>query len=247
MNPGPGTFVTLVDQATSFASVANASTWESTAGSAAAARSYVESDHSRADDYYLAEGSGLAEHYIAGPGTVQRVGGLDGPTYERWVAGYDVLTGAAKGRLRDDARALRFVDVVVNGPKSWSLAAALHPDIATPMPDASCLGHRPTSGGGFRWPMRRAVPVNLSLGEAAEAMSVSVKTIRLWIAAGTLSAYCRGKRAIRIRLEALEARSPLRVGDSAELRVDGDLLSVVAEPTDVEHLVKQVMLREAQP
>lgn len=99
-------------------------------GSAAAARSYVEADHSRADDYYLAEGSGLAEHYIAGPGAVQRVGDLDGATYERWVAGYDVLTGAAKGRLRDDPRALRFVEVVVNGPKSWSLAAALHPDIA---------------------------------------------------------------------------------------------------------------------
>ena len=99
-------------------------------GSAAAARSYVEADHSRADDYYLAEGSGLTEHYIAGPGAVRRVGDLDGPTYERWVGGYDVLTGAAKGRLRDDARALRFVEVVVNGPKSWSLAAALHPDIA---------------------------------------------------------------------------------------------------------------------
>jgi exodeoxyribonuclease V alpha subunit len=100
-------------------------------GAAAAARSYVEADHSRADDYYLAEGSGLAEHYIAGPGAVQRVGELDGAAYERWVAGYDVLTGAAKGRLREDARALRFVEVVINGPKSWSLAAALHPDIAT--------------------------------------------------------------------------------------------------------------------
>ncbi|WP_245916740.1 MobF family relaxase [Nocardioides gansuensis] len=98
-------------------------------GSAAAARSYVEADHSRADDY-LAEGSGLAAHYIARPGAVRRVGDLNGPSYERWVAGYDVLTGAAKGRLRDDARALRFVEVVVNGPKSWSLAAALHPDIA---------------------------------------------------------------------------------------------------------------------
>ena len=73
-------------------------------GSAAAARSYVEADHSRADDYYLAEGTGLAEHYIAGPGAVRRVGDLDGPTYERWVAGYDVLTGAAKGRVREDAR-----------------------------------------------------------------------------------------------------------------------------------------------
>ncbi|MFC7359495.1 MobF family relaxase [Nocardioides astragali] len=100
-------------------------------GSAAAARSYVEADHSRVDDYYLAEGTGLAEHYIAGPGAVRRADDLDGPAYERWVAGYDVLTGAAKGRLRDDARALRFVEVVINGPKSWSLAAALHPDVAT--------------------------------------------------------------------------------------------------------------------
>ncbi|MEO6511856.1 MAG: hypothetical protein ABIO16_12740, partial [Nocardioides sp.] len=65
------------------------------------------------------------------PGTVRRLGDLDGPTYERWVAGHDVLMGVVKGRLRDDARALRFVEVVVNGPKSWSLAAALHPDIAT--------------------------------------------------------------------------------------------------------------------
>jgi len=29
-------------------------------GSAAAARSYVETDRSRVDDYYLAEGTGLA-------------------------------------------------------------------------------------------------------------------------------------------------------------------------------------------
>ena len=64
-------------------------------GSAAAARSYVEADHSRADDYYLAEGTGLAEHYLAGHSGMQRVGDLDGPTYERWVAGHDVLTGAA--------------------------------------------------------------------------------------------------------------------------------------------------------
>lgn len=99
-------------------------------GSAAAARSYVESDHSRADDYYLAEGSGLAERYVALPGAVERQVDLDGPTYERWVAGYDVENGRAKGRLRTDDRALRFVEVVVNGPKSWSLAAALHPEIA---------------------------------------------------------------------------------------------------------------------
>ncbi|WP_395658105.1 helix-turn-helix domain-containing protein [Nocardioides sp.] len=52
---------------------------------------------------------------------------------------------------------------------------------------------------------RRAVPVYVSLGEAADAMSVSVKTIRRWIASGALPAYRCGKRAIRIRLEDLEA------------------------------------------
>jgi exodeoxyribonuclease V alpha subunit len=38
--------------------------------------------------------------------------------------------GEPRGRLRQDANAVRFVEVVVNGPKSWSLAAALHPEIA---------------------------------------------------------------------------------------------------------------------
>ncbi len=52
---------------------------------------------------------------------------------------------------------------------------------------------------------RRTIPVYLSLEEAADCMSVSVKTIRRWIAAGTLPAYRCGKRAIRIKLEDLEA------------------------------------------
>ncbi|KRE60041.1 hypothetical protein ASG78_15050 [Nostocoides sp. Soil756] len=104
-------------------------------GSAAAARCYVEADRSGADDYYLAEGTGLASRYIAtavgdGPPTVTEGGTLDGPSYERWVAGYDVGTGAAKGHLRTDDRGLRFVEVVVNGPKTWSLVASLHPDVA---------------------------------------------------------------------------------------------------------------------
>lgn len=104
-------------------------------GSAAAARSYVESDHSRADDYYLTEGSGVATRYVVEVSgsvspTVRHAGELNGRTYEQWVAGYDVETGKAKGRLRDDANALRFVEVTVNGPKTWSLAAALHPEVS---------------------------------------------------------------------------------------------------------------------
>src|SRR3712207_9590772 len=43
---------------------------------------------------------------------------------------YAGAPAAARGRLRTDNRAVRFVEIVVNGPKSWSLAAALHPDIA---------------------------------------------------------------------------------------------------------------------
>lgn len=51
----------------------------------------------------------------------------------------------------------------------------------------------------------RTLPVYISLAQAAEAMAVSVKTIRRWIAAGTLPAYRCGKRAIRIRLDDLHA------------------------------------------
>ena len=110
-------------------------------GSAAAARTYVEADRSRVDDYYLAEGTGLADRYVAVNATgedagrggrgVRNGGTLDGDAYEAWVAGKDVVTGRAKGRVRSDDQAVRFVEVVVNGPKTWSLAAALHPEIAT--------------------------------------------------------------------------------------------------------------------
>jgi hypothetical protein len=100
-------------------------------GSAAAARNYVEADRSRADDYYLAEGTGIAERYVASHADgVRHMAPLTGDNYEAWVAGLDPDTGAPKGRLRPDANAVRFVEVVVNGPKSWSLAAELHPDIS---------------------------------------------------------------------------------------------------------------------
>jgi len=99
-------------------------------GSPAAARAYVEADRSRADDYYLAEGSGLAARLVANQEGVFEDLPLDGPAYERWVAGHVVETDRPKGRLRTDDQAVRFVEVTVNGPKSWSLAAVLDPEIA---------------------------------------------------------------------------------------------------------------------
>ena len=109
-------------------------------GSASAARTYLESDRSRVDDYYLAEGTGLAERHVAvssagdaagrGVAGVRPGGMLDGDAYEAWVAGRDVVTGVGKGRLRSDAQAVRFAEVVINGPKTWSLAAAVHPEVS---------------------------------------------------------------------------------------------------------------------
>src|SRR6478609_792504 len=102
-------------------------------GAAAAARNYVEADRSRADDYYLAEGSGRAELFVArrheSGATVAHAASLDGDAYEAWVAGFDG-TGQAKGRLRTGDQGVRFAEVAVNGPKTWSLVAALHPDVA---------------------------------------------------------------------------------------------------------------------
>src|SRR3954463_12240626 len=100
------------------------------AGPPAAARQYLEADRGRADDYYLAEGTGIARRFTATAGRVEERPPLTGETYEAWVAGRDPDTRAPRGRLRTDDRAVRFVEVVVHGPKSWSLAAAVPQDIA---------------------------------------------------------------------------------------------------------------------
>ncbi|MGB3762100.1 MAG: MobF family relaxase, partial [Ornithinimicrobium sp.] len=105
-------------------------------GAASAARAYVERDRSRADDYYLAEGSGVATRLVATADGVQRVNDMTGDVYEQWVTGIDVDSDTPKGRLRSDDSALRFVEVVVNGPKTWSLAAALHPEVSAALDGA---------------------------------------------------------------------------------------------------------------
>jgi hypothetical protein len=110
-------------------------------GFAAAGRNYVEADRARADDYYLAESGGYAELYRAtrnGPDAaiaVHRVRAMDGDTYERWVAGVDIATGAPKGRLRTDDQAVRFGEIAVNGqappPANSSESSTSTPDATT--------------------------------------------------------------------------------------------------------------------
>ena len=72
---------------------------------------------------------------------------MDGETYEQWVAGIDVDTGRKKGRVREDANALRFVEVTVNGPKTWSLAAALHPEVSAALDAAQDRAATRSSAG----------------------------------------------------------------------------------------------------
>jgi exodeoxyribonuclease V alpha subunit len=63
-------------------------------GAAKAARAYVERDRSRADDYYLGEGTGVAERLNATTDGVEPAGSMTGDTYEQWVAGIDIDTGS---------------------------------------------------------------------------------------------------------------------------------------------------------
>ena len=63
-------------------------------------------------------------------GVEHRPGALTGTGTSGGSPAYDLDTGAAKGRLREDANAVRFVEITVNGPKTWSLAAALDPEVA---------------------------------------------------------------------------------------------------------------------
>ncbi|WP_240739883.1 MobF family relaxase [Leucobacter triazinivorans] len=104
-------------------------------GTGADARRYVEADRSRADDYYLgADASVAAFTALDGEGNVTAALGLDPEAYAAWVDWVNPLTGESMGRPRlpGEGRrgAPRFAEMVVNAPKSLSIAAALHPEVS---------------------------------------------------------------------------------------------------------------------
>ncbi|GAB3312784.1 hypothetical protein GCM10027451_25960 [Geodermatophilus aquaeductus] len=151
------------------------------AGAPAAARHYVEADRGRADDYYLTEGTGLARRFSVTEGRVAELAPLTGEAYETWVAGRDPGTGQPRGQLRGDGRAVRFVEVVVNGPKTWSLAAALHPDIATAYDAAQARAAEQIIGWHGQHATTRVGPRGGQLQvpvEVAEAVTVAHHTSR---------------------------------------------------------------------
>lgn len=107
-------------------------------GTGAAARRYLESDRLRADDYYLEGGTTLAAFAVThGSGEIVALADLDAEAYAGWVDWVDPLTGTSMGTPRLPGEegtskhgSPRFAEMVVNTPKSLSVAAALHPDVS---------------------------------------------------------------------------------------------------------------------
>ncbi|MGR0319334.1 MobF family relaxase [Agromyces sp. ZXT2-3] len=154
--------------------------------SGADARRYLESDRSRADEYYLEGGPSLAEFSVVdSAGEVIGEGALTPDEYAQWVDWVNPLTGEAMGkpRLPGDGRhgSPRFAEMVVNAPKSLSIAAALHPEVSEALDAAqrdavaeirAWLGQHSVTRVGPRG-AQRVVPV-----EQLETVAVSHKTSR---------------------------------------------------------------------
>jgi hypothetical protein len=95
----------------------------------------VESDRSTADDYYLSERDALASWTLSDAhGEVMAAVDLEPEAYAAWVDWTHPVTGGRMGVPRlpgaDRAGSPRFQEMIVNAPKSLSIAAALHPDVS---------------------------------------------------------------------------------------------------------------------
>lgn len=155
-------------------------------GTGAAASRYLESDRSLADEYYLQAGTALAELAVVdGTGAIVREKVLAPEQYRAWVDWVNPLTNRPMGRPRaagDERRGSpRFAEMVVNTPKSLSIAAALHPDVSEALDGAqrdavlqirSWLGQHSVTRIGPRG-AQEVVPV-----ERLETVAVSHKTSR---------------------------------------------------------------------
>ncbi|WP_296192516.1 MobF family relaxase [uncultured Microbacterium sp.] len=155
-------------------------------GTGADALRYLESDRARADEYYLEAGTALAEFTaVDAEGRVVSEVALSADEYRQWVDWVNPLTGEPMGkpRLPGEGRrgSPRFAEMVVNVPKSLSIAAALHPEVSEALDAAqrdavaeirSRLGQRSVTRVGPRG-AQEVVPV-----EQLETVAVSHKTSR---------------------------------------------------------------------
>lgn len=155
-------------------------------GAGAAARRYLEADRSRSDEYYLEAGAAQAElSMIDDSGRVIGARTLTPIEYAGWVDWVDPVTGESMGTPRFPGQARqgspRFAEMVVNTPKSLSIAAALHPDVSVALDGAqrdavaeirSWLGQHSVTRIGPRG-LQEVVPV-----AHLETVAISHKTSR---------------------------------------------------------------------
>ena len=104
-------------------------------GTGADALRYVEADRARADDYYLGAEATVAQFAaLDASGEVTAELGLEPSAYAGWVDWVNPLTGEQMGKPRragsDRQASPRFMEMVINAPKSLSIAAALHPEVS---------------------------------------------------------------------------------------------------------------------
>ncbi|MGB3376069.1 MAG: MobF family relaxase [Microbacterium sp.] len=102
-------------------------------GTGADAMRYVEADRSRADDYYLGDATGISYAVLDASGEANSRP-LSSDDYAGWVDWINPDTGERMGRPRlagsDRQGSPRFAEMVINTPKSLSIAAALHSEVS---------------------------------------------------------------------------------------------------------------------
>ena len=110
-------------------------------GNGAAARRYVESDRSRADEYYLGADNTIAHYAVLdASGEVTTELSLPPEVYEAWVDWVNPATGEQMGTPRQPGEGRKgsplFAEMTINAPKSLSVAAALHPEVSEALDQA---------------------------------------------------------------------------------------------------------------
>lgn len=102
-------------------------------GTGADAMRHVESDRSRTDDYYLRDATGISYSVLDASGEANSRP-LSADNYASWVDWFNPDTGERMGRPRlagsDRQGSPRFAEMVINTPKSLSIAAALHHEVS---------------------------------------------------------------------------------------------------------------------
>lgn len=155
-------------------------------GPGTAARRYLEADRATADDYYLETGTALAEFtVIAASGEMVDARALTPDEYAGWVDWTNPLTGTSMGTPREPGQSKhgspRFAEMVINTPKSLSVAAVLHPEVS----DALDAAQQDAAAEIRRWLAQHSVTRAGPRGaqevvpvEALQTVAVSHRTSR---------------------------------------------------------------------